>query len=113
MLSDYFTKPLQGAPFREFRDCIMNVDPNKKRNADPRSVLGNAKKCTTGISVRPEINGTDMERAALLVPVIETTGGYSGRDRTGTVLTNVGMEWEVVKRRKVRCSTKVQVHLIN
>ena len=74
-------------------------------------MLGNAKKCTTGIAVRPEINGIDMERAAL--PVIETTGGYSGRDSTGTVLTNVGMEWEVVKRRKVRWATKVQVHQIN
>jgi hypothetical protein len=26
MISDYFTKPLQGALFRKMRDLIMNVD---------------------------------------------------------------------------------------
>ena len=42
MLADYFTKPLQGATFRKFRDVIMNsqfVRPNV-HPSDHRSVLG-------------------------------------------------------------------------
>ena len=42
MLADYFTKPLQGATFRKFRDAIMNcqlVRPNVYPS-DHRSVLG-------------------------------------------------------------------------
>ena len=27
MLADFFTKPLQGALFKKFRDLIMNIDP--------------------------------------------------------------------------------------
>ena len=41
MLADYFTKPLQGATFRKFRDAIMNcnlVRPNVYPS-DHRSVL--------------------------------------------------------------------------
>jgi hypothetical protein len=42
MLADYFTKPLQGTPFRKFRDLIMNIqsDPHLHERADHRSVLG-------------------------------------------------------------------------
>jgi hypothetical protein len=40
MLSDYFTKPLQGALFRKLRDLIMNVDPVIASRWDHRSVLG-------------------------------------------------------------------------
>ena len=42
MLADYFTKPLQGATFRKFRDAIMScqfVRPNV-HPSDHRSVLG-------------------------------------------------------------------------
>ena len=39
MLADYFTKPLQGAQFRIFRDWIMNVNPDEGPNQDYRSVL--------------------------------------------------------------------------
>ena len=28
MIADYFTKPLQGALFRKFRDLIMGIDMN-------------------------------------------------------------------------------------
>jgi len=44
MIADYFTKPLQGAPFRKLRDLIMNLDPSSKYhsgNSDHRSVLKN------------------------------------------------------------------------
>eukprot|EP00978_Attheya_sp_CCMP212_P006816 scaffold15877_cov31-Attheya_sp.AAC.1 len=40
---DYFTKPLQGALFKKFRDLIMNVDdvdPLTDSHKDQRSVLG-------------------------------------------------------------------------
>ena len=39
MLADFFTKPLQGTPFRKFCDLIMNIDPATRPDADRRSVL--------------------------------------------------------------------------
>jgi hypothetical protein len=39
MLADFFTKPLQGTPFRKFRDEIMNVDPATLQALAHRSVL--------------------------------------------------------------------------
>jgi Reverse transcriptase (RNA-dependent DNA polymerase) len=39
MVSDYFTKPLQGTLFRKMRDLIMNVDPAAADRWDHRSVL--------------------------------------------------------------------------
>ena len=41
MLADYFTKPLQGAAFRKFRDAIMNYDSarSEAHPSDHRSVL--------------------------------------------------------------------------
>ena len=44
MIADYFTKPLQGTIFRNFRDFIMNNGPPPKhRTGDRRSVLENNK----------------------------------------------------------------------
>jgi hypothetical protein len=39
MIADFFTKPLQGALFRTFRDFIMNVAPPAHSLEDHRSVL--------------------------------------------------------------------------
>jgi hypothetical protein len=39
MISDFFTKPLQGAAFRKLRDLIMNVAPDADLRWDHRSVL--------------------------------------------------------------------------
>jgi hypothetical protein len=39
MVADFFTKPLQGTPFRKFRDDIMNIDPQLVPTMDHRSVL--------------------------------------------------------------------------
>jgi Reverse transcriptase (RNA-dependent DNA polymerase) len=39
MISDFFTKPLQGAPFKYLRNEIMNVDPDEGIPSDQRSVL--------------------------------------------------------------------------
>ena len=41
MLADYFTKPLQGATFRKFRDAIMNYNLVRSDGhpSDHRSVL--------------------------------------------------------------------------
>jgi hypothetical protein len=41
MISDFFTKPLQGAAFRKLRNIIMNYDPDTNQSQDHRSVLGN------------------------------------------------------------------------
>ena len=46
MLADFFTKPLQGTPFRQFRDAIMNSDPASNADADHRSVLEHRDKPT-------------------------------------------------------------------
>ena len=43
MLSDYLTKPLQGAKFRGFRDKILNVQ--RKNGALTRKVGSNAQEC--------------------------------------------------------------------
>ena len=42
MLADFFTKPLQGGLFKEFRDLILNTNVSccPKDHQDPRSVLG-------------------------------------------------------------------------
>jgi hypothetical protein len=40
MLEAFFTKPLQGALFRKFRDQIMKCDPSNTRSQDHRRVLG-------------------------------------------------------------------------
>ena len=40
MVADYFTKPLQGKKFFQFRNTIMNLKYSKKKlNLDHRSVL--------------------------------------------------------------------------
>jgi hypothetical protein len=39
MVSDYFTKPLQGALFRKMRNLIMNIDPDATSRWDHRSVM--------------------------------------------------------------------------
>jgi hypothetical protein len=39
MVADFFTKPLQGAQFKKFRDFIMNVDHSTTSQQDHRSVL--------------------------------------------------------------------------
>jgi hypothetical protein len=44
MIADYFTKPLQGAPFQKLRDLIMKIDPSSEyhsTNSAHRSVLRN------------------------------------------------------------------------
>jgi hypothetical protein len=39
MISDFFTKPLQGSLFRKMRNFIMNIDPKHEHLWDHRSVL--------------------------------------------------------------------------
>jgi hypothetical protein len=39
MIADYFTKPLQGAPFYKLRDAIMYIDPSSEFHSGHRSVL--------------------------------------------------------------------------
>jgi hypothetical protein len=63
MMSDYFTKPLQGAQFRKLRDLIMNIDPKDENLWDHRSVLSRNKK----------ICGTDSQ----------TNVGTDGKSRNG------------------------------
>jgi hypothetical protein len=41
MVADYFTKPLQGAPFYKLRDQVMNIDSSSPYHSSQRSVLKN------------------------------------------------------------------------
>jgi hypothetical protein len=78
MLADFFTKPLQGALFKKFRDQIMNVDSATDSWQDRRSVLRS-------------VNET--------VPVIapySNVGNGSGAD------SDADAEWTVVKKRVKR-----------
>jgi len=43
MLSDFFTKLLQGSTFKKMRNVILNLPDTDKANAKPRSVLENEK----------------------------------------------------------------------
>jgi hypothetical protein len=54
MLADFFTKPLQGTPFRKFRDEIMNVDPQTVPAMDRRSVL----------ELEPDVQHSDVSNVA-------------------------------------------------
>ena len=65
MLADYFTKPLQGATFRKFRDAIMNchfVRPDV-HPSDHRSVL------------EPERMNAQSHATILRLPQIESAVG--------------------------------------
>ena len=56
MIADYFTKPLQGAPFRKLRDLIMNIDPSSEyhsTNSAHKSVLRN---------ILPKENSSDITK---------------------------------------------------
>ena len=55
MVADFFTKPLQGALFKKFRDIIMNVDGpgNKEPDADPQECVEEED---------PEDRGTDKQQ---------------------------------------------------
>ena len=108
MLSDYFTKPLQGAPFREFRDRIMNVDPVKKLTADPRSVLGNAATVNTISGIGSGL-GQNLGLEGVVKNGIESGGSNSSNSRA-TVLNTVGSDWNLVRKKKLRWSKNVQVH---
>ena len=39
MTADFFTKPLQGKKFKQFRDQVMNLALNSKYHSEHRSVL--------------------------------------------------------------------------
>jgi hypothetical protein len=71
MLSDSFTKPLQGMAFKKFRDEILNVNPDDYKSQDSRSVLGIApnvdENSTTSTSVETLMcNVGNLQRAGIL-----------------------------------------------
>ena len=58
MVGDFFTKPLQGTPFRKLRDFIMNIDPSSPHYSGHRSVL-ETKRAVTRDSNGNEQDGDD------------------------------------------------------
>ena len=60
MLADMFTKPLQGEPFRRFRNLIMNIpeaDPKANHPWDHRSVLEETGTQEEWVTVKRDKNG--------------------------------------------------------
>ncbi|MGL4352274.1 MAG: Ty1/Copia family ribonuclease HI, partial [Plesiomonas shigelloides] len=57
MLSDYFTKPLQGVVFRKMRNAIMNLDPAAATRWDP---LG-SKECVGDNDMADDVAGKTRE----------------------------------------------------
>ena len=60
MLADYFTKPLQGATFRKFRDAIMNCDSGRSdfHPNDHRSVLDRERASAQSHTIGPRLPQT-------------------------------------------------------
>ena len=54
MISDYFTKPLQGSQFRKFRDFILNVD-HGDRPVGTQECVGTSS-ATTESRVQPDVS---------------------------------------------------------
>ena len=52
MVSDFYTKPLQGSQFRKFRDFILNLD-NDERPVGPQECVGTSS-ATTESRVEPD-----------------------------------------------------------
>jgi hypothetical protein len=82
MLADFFTKPLQGSLFIEFRDLIMNVDPVTVPMTDHRSVLGHADGVQDG-GQWTEVRGKKSTVRSHDAKPVETHGMEAQRAHTG------------------------------
>ena len=63
MITDFFTKPLQGAPFRKLWDHIMNIHPSSKyhsTNLGDRSVLRKVPRPSPGADPDPNCDVMTM-----------------------------------------------------
>ena len=80
MVTDCFTKPLQGTPFRKFQDDIMNVDPQLIPTMDHRSVL------------EPDSHAGNIQNDAS--GWIEVEGKKKKKTMTGKVIQRSGMPQE-------------------
>jgi hypothetical protein len=69
MVSDYFTKPLQGALFRKLRNLIMNFDPVATDRWDHRSVMDDG----TGTDCDCDHSGIEIDQDDRWVPVTSRT----------------------------------------
>jgi hypothetical protein len=70
MVSDFFTKPLQGIQFRKLRDLIMNADPGHKPCLAHRSVLEQVPRISAN-EIKPVRVNTDTT-VKWRVPIVRT-----------------------------------------
>jgi hypothetical protein len=73
MVADYFTKPLQGGPFRKLRDYIMNIDPSSmyhSNNSVHRSVLSTDSHAVGSC----DITNSDLERPRTYTEALMSPG---------------------------------------
>ncbi len=87
MLADFLTKPLQGTPFRQFRDTIMNIDPATQTDADRRSVLEQVSGATMTESYSPEKTLAQVTKSELSDPC-KCLHDSDGHNQEWTMVTN-------------------------
>eukprot|EP00978_Attheya_sp_CCMP212_P016681 scaffold43944_cov59-Attheya_sp.AAC.7 len=96
MVADYFTKPLQGALFKKFRDLIMNVDdvdPLTDSHKDQRSVLG-----IKGGPTQDSDGNTDGVKDESVVEPRTIDGSIvAGKPKTATITGKLKTAMEVGK----------------
>jgi hypothetical protein len=91
MLADFLTKPLQGTPFRQFRDTIMNIDPATRTDADRRSVLEQVSGATM---TKSELSDPSPEKALAQMTKSELSDSCEwlhdsgGHNQEWTMVTN-------------------------
>ena len=66
MISDFYTRTLQGSPFRKFRDFILNLD-NDERLVGPQECVGRSS-ATTESRVEPDDSSVCPAPGPSLVP---------------------------------------------
>ena len=78
MISDFFTKPLQGSQFRTFRDFILNIDHGDRAVGTQECVETSS--VTTGLESRVEPDGPSTCLAPLrsYAEVVAGKPGTSG-----------------------------------
>jgi len=83
MVADYFTKPLQGAPFYKLRDLIMNIDPSSPYHSSQRSVL---KHEHVALVANPTVNVSERKtyRDVLVTGQIQSNDAHATSQFRGT-----------------------------
>jgi hypothetical protein len=92
MVADYFTKPLQGAPFYKLRDLVMNIASSSPYHSSQRSVL--EKDCVPN----PDPDGVEVNRIEDMIGEEQLSGAGKEQLSGSGALTLVGTKVDVDKQ---------------